>query len=103
MKTKTTKLVWTSLMVHIHRASDKVLKYINDQKLVEVLQTYIPIEPNNIANLAKDLVIRNPDQVTIYKLLLYGQIRDALREANLCFQEDTVKIWAEKAKTTQHQ
>ena len=98
MEIETTKPVWTGLMTYLHGAGSQVFKYINDNKLLEILQTYTPTEPNDLDSLAKDLVVRNPDRVTVHELLLYSQVRDALREADLCFQEDIVKRWAEKAR-----
>ncbi|CAG8797405.1 37003_t:CDS:1, partial [Racocetra persica] len=73
MKIETTKPVWTGLMTYLHGAGFQVFKYINDNKLLKILQTYIPTEPNDLDNLAKDLVVRNPDRVTVHKLLLCGQ------------------------------
>src|SRR6185436_3941375 len=83
---------------YIKGIGDRNRRYVDSEILDQVLKTPVR-EPNNVEHIAKDLAIYDPKHITLHDLLLYGQIREALKQAKIGWlKEGTINKWAEKLK-----
>jgi hypothetical protein len=83
---------------YIKGIGDHNRRYVDSEILNQVLKTPVR-DPSNIEQIAKDLAIYDPKHITLHDLLLYGQIREALKQAEVGWlKEGTINKWAEKLK-----
>src|SRR6185295_11568239 len=71
-----------SLLRYITNFGKSVIKYTGCKEIAEILDTTEPTSPDDIELIAKSLVVEDVNKMTVYDLLLYGQIVIALRKAN---------------------
>ena len=69
------------LINYIGVFGSKVIRYFNNQDLLEILSVTVPSGPDDIELIAKSLVIENTTQITIHDLYLYGLVVTILQNA----------------------
>ena len=62
------------LISYIEAFGSKVIRYFNNQDLLEILSVTVSSGPDDIELIAKSLVIENTTQITIHDLYLYGLV-----------------------------
>jgi hypothetical protein len=87
------------IIEYIRGIGDRNRRYVDCKILDQVLKT--PTRgPSNIEHIAKDLAIYDPKHITPQDLLVYGQVLEALRIAEISWlKEGITDKWAEKLRS----